>query len=112
MVYGGTRINAKRDSITSKHATNAINRMLLAADIDDTGFTSKSMRKGGLSTAKRAGIPCALRCHQSGHRSNAHKAYESDDETDTEHNQDLPRHEPPGGFRTEHLYRSSKSFDL
>jgi len=112
MVYGGTRIGAKHERISPKHITNAIARMLTAADVDDTGFTSKSMRKGGLSTAKRAGVPKILRCQQSGHQSNAHKTYESDDATDTEHNQDLPKHEPPGGFRKEHMYRFSQIFGL
>ena len=32
---------------------------MTAAHLHDTGFTSKSMRKGGLSTAKRAGVPKA-----------------------------------------------------
>jgi len=112
MVYGGTRFYAQRERVSSKHITNAIARMLTIAQVDDVGFTSKSMRKGGLSTAKRAGVPKALRCQQSGHQSNAHKAYESDDSTDTEKNQDLPRCEPPGGFRTNHLYRFSQVFGL
>jgi integrase len=112
MVYGGTRFNNKRERINAKHITNAIARMLTAAHVDDAGFTSKSMRKGGLSTAKRAGVPKALRCQQSGHQSNAHKVYESDDDTDTEGNQDLPKNEPPGGFRKEHLYRFSQMFGL
>ena len=93
-----------RAYISSKHITNAIATI---AQVNDVGFTSKSMRKGGLSTAKRLGVPKALRCQQSGHQSNAPKAYESDDSTDTENNQDLPRCEPPGRFRTNHLYRFS-----
>jgi len=101
MVYGGTWLNVNQERISSKHITNAI---LAIAQADDVGFTSKSMRKGGLSTAKRAGVPRALQCHQSGHQSNAHKTYESDDSTDRENNQDLPRCEPPGGLRTNHLY--------
>jgi len=92
MVYGGTRFNNKREHINTKHITNAIARMLTAAHVDYTEFTSKSMRKGGLSTAKRAGVPKALWCQQSGHQSNAHKVYESDDDTDTEGNQNLPSH--------------------
>jgi len=48
MVYGGTRFNTKRERISPKHITNAIARMLPAAQVDDTGFTSKSMRKGSL----------------------------------------------------------------
>jgi len=92
MVYGGTRFNNKREHINTKHITNAIARMLTAAHVDYTEFASKSMRKGGLSTAKRAGVPKALWCQQSGHQSNAHKVYESDDDTDTEGNQNLPSH--------------------
>ena len=49
MVYGGTRFNAQRERISSKHITNAIARMLTAAQVNDIRFTSKSMRKGGLS---------------------------------------------------------------
>jgi len=112
MVYGGTLFNAKRERISSKYITNAIARMLTTSKVDDIGFTSKSVRKGSLSTAKRAGVPRALRCRQSGHQSNAHKSYESDDGTDTESNQDLPRCEPPGGFRQHHLYRFSQVFGL
>jgi len=104
MVYCGTWFNAKRERISSKHITSAIARMSTTAQVDDVGFTSKSMRKGSLSTAKRPGMPRALRCHKSGYQSNAHKTYESDDSTDTENNQDLPQCEPPGGFRTNHLY--------
>jgi len=112
MVYGGTRFKTQRERISSKHITSAIARMFTIAQVDDIGFTSKSMRKGGLSTAKRAGVPKALRCQQSGRQSNAHKAYEIDDSTDTENNQDLPRCELPGDFRTNHLYRFSQVFGL
>ena len=75
--------------------------MFKVGQVDDTGFISKSMRKGGLSTAKRAGVLRALRCQQSGHQSNLHKTYESDDDTNTEGNQDLPKH--GGGFRKENM---------
>jgi len=112
MVYGGTQFNAKRECINAKHITNAIARMLTATQVDDTGFTSKSMRKGGPSTAKRAGLPRALQCQQSGHQGNAHKVYESDDDTDTESNQDLSKHEPLGGFQKDHLYRCLQMFGL
>ena len=83
MVYGRTRFNVRRERISSKHITNVIARMLTTAQVNDVGFTSKSMRKGGLSTAKRAGVPRALRCHQSGQQS---KTYESDHSTDAESN--------------------------
>jgi len=45
-------------------------------------------------------------------QSDAHKVYENDSNTETESNQDLPREEPPGGSRKEHLYRFSQFFDL
>ena len=41
IVYGGTRLNTKRERISPKHITNAIVRMLPAAQVDNTGFTSK-----------------------------------------------------------------------
>jgi len=47
--------------------------MLTAAQVDDAGFTSKSMRKGGLSTGKQVGVPRALWFQQSVHQSIAHK---------------------------------------
>jgi len=82
MKSGTVYDSANRERITSKHITNAIARMLTTSEVDDMGFTSKSMRKGGLSTAKRTGVSRALRCRQSGHQSNAHKSYESDNGTD------------------------------
>ena len=69
--------------------SKVITALLLQAGIDDTGFTSKSMRKGGLSTAKRAGIPAALRKEQSNHVSRAHKVYEYDGAMP-----DIPRQKP------------------
>jgi len=38
MVYGGTRFNAKRERISSKHITNAIARMLAIVQVDDVGL--------------------------------------------------------------------------
>ena len=112
MKSGTVYDSANRERITSKHITNAIARMLTTSEIDYMGFTSKSMRKGGLLTVKRTGVSRALRCRQGGHQSNAHKSYESDDGTDTESNQDSPRCEPPGEFRQYHLYRFSQVFRL
>jgi len=112
MKSGTVHDSANRERISSKHITDAIAMMLTTSQVDDMGFTSKSMRKGGLSTAKRTGVPRALRCRQSGHQSNAHKSYESDDGTDTESNQDSPRCDPPGGLRQYHLYRFSQVFGL
>ena len=110
---GGNRVRGNGQEGVTKHTLGkALTRVLRATDIDDTGFTSKSMRKGGLSTAKRAGIPAALRKRQSNHKSGAHKIYESATDTDEEGMPDLPRTEPLHGYRTEHLYRFSKSFSL
>lgn len=110
---GGNRVRGNGQEGVTKHTLGkALTRVLRATDIDDTGFTSKSMRKGGLSTAKRAGIPAALRKRQSNHKSGAHKIYESATDTDEEGMPDIPRTEPLHGYRTEHLYRFSKSFSL
>ena len=74
-------------------------------------YTSKSMRQGGLSTAKRAGIPKALRMAQSGHRSQAHKVYESDSSSGDEA-PGVPRAAPQGGWKLEDLYQFSRQFGL
>jgi len=65
------------------------------------------MRKGGLSMAKRAGIPAALRKEQSNHVIRAHKVYEYDGETDNDDMPDIPRQKL---FSTEDLYRFSRVF--
>ena len=79
------------------------------------GFTAKSMRRGGLSTAKRAGIPAALRREQSGHKSSSNEVYESptdSDEDEIEGVSDLPVARPAGGWRPEHLYCFARAFAL
>ena len=80
-----------------------------------TGYTGKALRRGGLSTAKRAGIPPALRREQSGHRSQAHKHYESSSDDDAEEEgvaPDLPTVRPQRGWQVQHLYRFSQAFGL
>jgi len=110
LVPGGQRAAQPGVAKLSKSTiSKVITALLLQAGIDDTGFTSKSMRKGGLSTAKCAGIPAALRKEQSNHVSRAHKVYEYDGETDNDAIPDIPRQKP---FSTEDLYRFSRVFGL
>ena len=96
----------------SKHTIGAaVTNLLDQIQADHKHCTSKSMRRGGLSTAKRAGIPKALRMAQSGHRSQAHKAYESDSSSGDEA-PGVPRAAPQGGWRLEDLYQFSRQFGL
>lgn len=93
----------------------ALTSALKRIGVPPMGFTAKAMRRGGLSTAKRAGVPAALRREQSGHKSCANKAYESP--SDSEGDEmigagDLPACEPQGGWRAEHLYYFSRAFAL
>jgi hypothetical protein len=72
---------------------------------------SKSMCRGGLSTAKRAGVCKTLRMTQSGHRSKAHAVYESDSSSG-EDAVGVSRTMPRGGWRVEDLYHFSREFGL
>ena len=96
----------------SKHTVGvAVTNLLDRIQADHKHCTSKSMWRGGLSTAKRAGIPKALRMAQSGHRSQAHKAYESDSSSGDEA-PGVPRAALQGGWRLEDLYQFSRQFGL
>ena len=90
----------------------AISTLLQRIGVSIAGFSSKSMRKGGLSAAKRAGIPADLRCAQSGHKSKAHTVYESDSDTDDEQCPIDLKVRPKGGWNASHLYHFSRSFGL
>jgi hypothetical protein len=89
----------------------ALTALLDAIGADHRAYSTKSMRRGGLSTAKRAGIPKDLRMVQSGHRSKAHTVYESDSSSG-EDAVGVPRSMPRGGWRVEDLYHFSKQFGL
>ena len=96
----------------SKHTVGAaVTDLLERIQADHKHCTSKSMRRGGLSTAKRAGIPKTLRMAQSGHRSQAHKVYESDSSSGDEA-PGVPRAAPQEGWRLEDLYHFSRQFGL
>jgi hypothetical protein len=85
--------------------------VLDAIGADHRGCSTKNMRRGGLSTAKRAGICKSLRMAQSGHRSKAHAAYESDSSSG-EDAVGVPRTMPRGGWRPEDLYHFGRQFGL
>ena len=90
----------------------AISALLQQVGVPVVGLSSKSMRKGGLSAAKRAGIPADLRRAQSGHKSNAHTVYESESDTDDEQCPLDLQVRPRGGWTVSQLYHFSRSFGL
>lgn len=107
---GPNHLARDRQQLSKKSVGDALNRMLTRASFDTAGFASKSLRKGGLSTAKRAGLPSALRKLQSGHKSAAHKVYESGSDTDEELIPEVSRIEPKMGWSLRDLYRFSTCF--
>ena len=107
---GPHHLKRHRPQLSKQSVGEALNRMLAQSSFEVTGFTSKSLRKGGLSTAKRAGLPAPLRKLQSGHRSAAHKVYESGSDTDEDRMPDVPRQEPRAGWSLRDLYRFSVCF--
>ena len=109
MKSGTVHDSANRERISSKYITDAIAMMLTTSQVDDT---SKSMRKGGLSTGKRTGLPRALRCRQSGQEKQRTSVVRKRNGTDTESNQDSQRCDPPEGLHQYHLYRFSQMFGL
>ena len=100
---------------TSKSAVStAITRMLTCINEDPTAFQGKSLRKGGLTAAKKAGIPEELRRKQSGHASAANRIYEQGASSEGEDGEDAATapiiQKPPGGWSLADLYRFSKVF--
>jgi hypothetical protein len=89
-----------------------LDRLMVAAGQDPNAYGPKSMRRGGLTSARAARIPEELRRWQSGHKSAANRIYEeasSDEDIETV---ELPPEvtKPPGGWETEHLYLFSRVF--
>ena len=112
MPYGRPTANpATRLPLSKGSVAKVLVTLLDAIGADHRGYTTKSMRQGGLSTAKRAGICKSLRMAQSGHRSKAHAAYESDSSSG-EDAAGVPRTMPRGGWRPEELYHFSRQFVL
>ena len=102
-------------ALNADSVRKALTNLLQRIGVAPGGFTAKSMRRGGLSTAKRAGIPAALRREQSGHKSSSNEVYESptdSDEDEIEGVSDLPVARPAGGWRPEHLYCFARAFAL
>jgi len=99
-------------AISMATVSAALQKLLLTMDVSPAGFTNKSMRRGGLTAAKKAGVPPALRKEQSGHKSAAHTAYESSSDSAEEEvvrQDDLPTERPRAGWQPEHLYRFSRA---
>ena len=114
--FSGERLRsplAANGNKMSKQAIGvAISALLQQVGVPVVGFSSKSMRKGGLSAAKRAGIPADLRRAQSGHKSTAHTVYESESDTDDEQCPLDLKVRPRGGWTVSQLYHFSRSFGL
>jgi hypothetical protein len=112
MPYGRPTANpATRLPLSKGSVAKVLVTVLDAIGADHRGCSTKSMRRGGLSTAKRAGICKSLRMAQSGHRSKAHAAYESDSSSG-EDAVGVPRTMPRGGWRPEDLYHFGRQFGL
>ena len=107
---GAHHLKRDRPQLSKQSVGDALNRLLEQSSFEVAGFTSKSLRKGGLSTAKRAGLPAPLRKLHSGHKSAAHKVYESGSDTDEDRMKDVPRLEPRAGWSLRDLYRFSVCF--
>lgn len=89
-----------------------LDRLMVAAGQDPNAYGPKSMRRGGLTSARAARIPEELRRRQSGHKSAANRIYEeasSDEDIETV---ELPPAvtKPQDGWETEHLYLFSRVF--
>jgi len=112
MPYGRlTADPATRPPLNKGSVAKALTTILDAVGADHRGCSTKSMWRGGLSTAKRAGICKSLRMAQSGHRSRAHTVYESDSSSG-EDAPGVPRTMPRGGWKPEDLYHFSRQFGL
>ncbi len=112
MPYGRpTADPAVRLPLNKGSVAKAMTSLLDAIGADHRAYSTKSMRRGGLSTAKRAGVCKTLRMAQSGHRSKAHAVYESDSSSG-EDAVGVPRTMPRGGWRTEDLYHFRRQFGL
>jgi hypothetical protein len=101
---------------TSKAAvSSAITKLLQCVGEDTFAYTGKSMRKGGLTAAKKAGIPEDLRRAQSGHAGPSNRVYEVDSSPDEDtispllHDGPIMR-APPGGWSVSHKYLFSRVF--
>ena len=119
--FAGYGLQRKGAHATSKSAVNtAITRLLHCVGEDALAYTSKSMRKGGLTAAKKAGIPEDLRRAQSGHAGRSDRVYEIDSSPDEDEAptsrllHDSPgchaRTTGPGGWSIEHKYLFSRVF--
>ena len=101
---------------TSKTAVSlAISKLLQCVGEDAFAYTGKSMRKGGLTAAKKAGIPEDLRRAQSGHAGCSNRIYEMDSSPDEDaispllHDGPIMQ-EPRGGWSVPHKYLFSRVF--
>ncbi len=67
-----------RHTLSKGSVVKTLSNVLDVTNTHHPGGSKKSMRRGGLSTAKHVGICKSLWMIQSGHRSKPHTIYESD----------------------------------
>jgi integrase len=103
----GTRVKWGR--VSRETVQEAISSCLARIGVDTTGFSTKSLRRGGLSSAKSGGVPPALRKLQSGHTSDSYKTYEHAG-PDGPPDGRGPLQELRTGWSTQDLYRFSQVF--
>ena len=98
-------------TLSKGSVVKTLSNVLDVTNTHHPGGSTKSMRRGGLSTAKRVGICKSLWMTQSGHQSKPHTIYESDSSSG-EDDPGVPRAMPRGGWRVEDLYSFSRQFGL
>ena len=97
----------------SKEAvTVAITSMLTRIGQETLTFSGKSMRRGGLTHAKRQGVHEELRRLQSGHKSIANRIYEHPSSSEEEEGAEpvAAMLKPKGGWTIPDMYLFSRAF--
>ena len=97
-------------ALTERAVTVAVEQLLTAVGQDATTFSGKCLRRGGLSTAKMAGIPEDLRRLQSGHKSKANRIYEDSSMEEDGEEAHVVMQKPASGWGVEDRYMFSKAF--
>jgi hypothetical protein len=99
-------------AMSKEAVTVAITSLLNRIGQETLTFSGKSMRRGGLTHAKRQGVHEELRRLQSGHKSAANRVYEHSSSSDEEEGaeQVTVMLKPKGGWTTPDLYLFSRAF--
>ena len=99
-------------AMSKEAVTVAITSMLTKIGQETLTFSGKSMRRGGLTHAKRQGVHEELRRLQSGHKSAANRIYEHPSSSEEEEGAEpiTAMLKPRGGWTIPDLYLFSRSF--